>query len=59
MPENKSSSPKGPYYDGRTHFSYNNDLAYHVRPALRSEHVQNMVKRAQQTMSESPFNGAH
>lgn len=57
MLDNKSSIPKGQYYGGSEHFSYNNDLAYHARPAMRSEHVQNMVKRAEKTMSESPFKG--
>jgi hypothetical protein len=57
MPENKSNSPKGPYYGGHTHFSYNNELAYHSRPAMRSDTVQSMVKRAEKTLSETPFKG--
>lgn len=55
MPQNKSKSPKGPYYDGHTHFSYNQDLAYHARPYYGSQTLKNMVDRAEQTMTDNQF----
>lgn len=55
MPQNKSKSPKGPYYDGHTHFSYNHDLAYHARPYYGVQTFKDMSERAEQIMTENQF----
>lgn len=57
MPENRKDRPKGPYYDGRAHFSYNNDLAYNTHSFMAHETVQGMVKRAEKSMADNQFKG--
>lgn len=57
MSQNKSRSPKGPYYDGHTHFSYNNDLAYHARPYCGSQTFKNMSEKAEQAMADNQIKG--
>ena len=57
MPEGNKSGPKGPYYDGREHFSYNNDLVHHEHQYRAHETVKGMVKRAEQSMANNQFKG--
>lgn len=55
MPDNKRNKPQGSYYDGRTHFSYNNDLTYRPHQFRAHETIQGMVKRAEQSITENQF----
>ena len=48
-----AESKKGHYYDGRTHFSYNDDLTYHTHQFKAHETVQSMIQRAQQSMTDN------
>ncbi|HEX2939123.1 MAG TPA: hypothetical protein VHO66_09435 [Ruminiclostridium sp.] len=55
MPENRKGGPRGPYYSGRTHFSYNDNLVYRPHSFKAHETVQDMVKRAEQVMEENRY----
>jgi hypothetical protein len=56
MAENKKGGvPRGPYFDGKAHFSYNKDLVYHPHQFKAHETVQGMVQRAEQSMAENQF----
>lgn len=57
MPEDKNKNSKWSYYNGHTHFSYDNSLAYHARPYMGSSTVEDMVKKAEQCMADNQFKG--
>lgn len=57
MPEDKNKNSKWSYYSGHTHFSYDNNLAYHARPYMGSSTVEDMVKKAEQCMADNQFKG--
>lgn len=55
MAENKKGGPKGPYYTGSTHFSYNDSLVYRQHHFKAHETIQDMVRRAEQAMDNNKF----
>jgi hypothetical protein len=57
LAENKKVESRGAYYTGKPRFSYNNDPVCHTHHFKAHETVQDMVKRAQQSMSDNQFNG--
>ncbi len=56
MPENaKQNSRPNRYYAGHTRASYTAGLGYHARPYEGSPTFKDMVKRAEQTMTDTAF----
>lgn len=55
MPENKKGGPKGPYYTGRTHLSYNDSLLYRPYHFRVHETVQDMVRHAEEEMDRNRY----
>jgi len=55
MPENKKGGPKGPYYTGHTHFSYNDSLLHRTYHFRAHETVQDMIRRAEEEMERNKY----
>ena len=57
MPNQKRKGSYSPYYDGHMHFSYGSNLVYREHEFKAHETVQDMIRRAQQSMSDNQFKG--
>lgn len=54
MAENKKYGPFG-YFNGRPHFSFDNSLIYHPHKFRPNKTIQEMVKRAEDTLNSNQF----